>query len=112
MLTFWRQYLFEKSAAVLPEHSGINNHTIDLKEGKQPPYGPIYSRRPLELETLKTYIKINLVHGFIRPSPAGTPIPFMRKDDGSFRLRMDYQSLNNLTIKSIPTSNSQSLWTG
>ena len=41
------------SAAELPEHTGINNHAIDLEEGKQPSYGPTYSLGPVELETLK-----------------------------------------------------------
>ena len=31
------------SAAELPEHTGINDHPIDLVDDKQPPYGPIYS---------------------------------------------------------------------
>ena len=91
----------EKSAAELPEHTEINTHAIDLEEGKQPPYGPIYSLGPVELETLKTYIETNLANGFIRPSksPAGAPILFDRKPDGSLRLCVDYRGLNNLTIK-------------
>ena len=91
----------KESAAVLPEHTEINTHAIDLEEGKQPPYGPIYSLGPVELETLKTYIKTNLANGFICPSksPAGTPILFDKKPDGSFCLYVDYQGLNNITIK-------------
>ncbi len=55
----------------------------------------------MELETLKVYIENNLASGFIRPSksPAGAPILFDKKPDGSLRLCMYYQSLNNLTIK-------------
>ena len=71
----------KESAAVLPEHTEINTHAIDLEEGKQPPYGPIYSLGPMELETLKTYIETNLANGFIRPSksPVGAPILFDKK---------------------------------
>ena len=29
-------------AMELPENTGINEHVIELVEGKQPPYGPIY----------------------------------------------------------------------
>ena len=89
------------SATELPEHTGINNHPINLIDDKQPPYGPIYSLGPVELETLKTYIETNLANGFIRPSksPAGAPILFIRKKDGSLRLCIDYRGLNNLTIK-------------
>ena len=90
-----------KYAAKLPENTGINEHTIKLKEGKQPPFGPIYSLRPVELKTLKTYIKINLANGFIQPSksPAGAPILFDRKPDRNLRLCMDYRGFDNLTIK-------------
>ena len=86
----------------LPEHTGINNHAIDLvKSCQQPPYRPIYSLGPVELETLKAYIETNLANGFIKPSksPAGAPILFERKSNGSFRLCINYQGLNNLTIK-------------
>lgn len=85
----------------LPEHTGMNDHAIGLEEGKQPPYGPIYSLGPAELETLKTYIETDLKTGFIRPSrsPAGAPILFDRKPDGSLCLCVDYRGLNNLTIK-------------
>ena len=85
----------------LPKHTGINNHTIELVEGQQPLYGPIYSLGPVELETLKAYIETNLANKFIRPSksPAGAPILFDRKSDSSLRLCVNYQGLNNLTIK-------------
>ena len=90
-----------KNALKLPENTGINEHTIELKEDKQPPFGPIYSLRPVKLETLKTYIKINLANGFIRPSksPTRALILFNRKLDGSFRLFVNYRGLNNITIK-------------
>ena len=79
----------------------MNEHAIELEEGKQPPFGPIYSLGPVELETLKTYIETNLANGFIRPSKslAGAPILFDRKPDGSLRLCVDYRGLNNITIK-------------
>ena len=90
-----------ENAAKLPENTGMNKYAIELEEGKQPPFGFIYSLRPMELETLKTYIKTNLANGFIRPSkfPAGAPILFDRKSDGSRRLCVDYWGLNNITIK-------------
>ena len=91
----------EQKALVLPEHTKFNEHAIDLEDGKQPPYGPIYSLGPVELETLKTYIKTHLKTGFIRlsKSPAGAPILFDKKPDGSCRLCVDYRGFNNLTIK-------------
>ena len=85
----------------LPKHIGINNYAIELVDGQQPPYGPIYSLGPMELETLKAYIETNLANGFIRPSksPAGAPILFDRKSDHSLRLCVDHWGLNNLMIK-------------
>ena len=71
------------------------------EEGKQPPYGPIYSLGPVELKTLKTYIKTNLANAFIKASksPADTPILFVCKPNGSLRLCVNYRGLNNLMIK-------------
>ena len=88
-------------ASKLPKYTGINDYAIKLVNGQQPPYGPIYSLGPVELETLKAYIETNLANGFIRPfkSYAGTPILFNQKSDGSLRLYINYQSLNNFTIK-------------
>ena len=88
-------------ALELPEHTSINDHAIELVDDRQPHYGPIYSLGPVELETLKTYIKTNLKNGFIRPSKssAGAPILFDKKPDGSLWLCVDYRGLNNLTIK-------------
>ena len=54
-----------ENTAELSENTGINEHTIELEEDKQPPFGQIYSLGPVELETLKIYIKINLANGFI-----------------------------------------------
>ena len=89
------------SAAELLKHTKINDHPINLLDDKQPPYGPIYSLEPVELETLKTYIEANLASGFIRLSKfsAGAPILFVRKKDGSLYLCIDYRGLNNLIIK-------------
>ena len=91
----------EEKALVLPERTDLNEHAIELKGGKQPLYGPIYSPGPVELEILKTYIEIYLKTGFIWPSksPAGTPILFDKKPDGSLWLCVNYWGLNNLTIK-------------
>ena len=84
-----------------PERTKLNEHAIDLGNGKQPPYGPIYSLGLVELEILKIYIEIYLKTGFIRPSksPAGALILFDKNPDGSLCLCMNYQGLNNLTIK-------------
>ncbi len=88
-------------AMELPENTRMNEHAIELVEEKQPPYRPIYALSPVELETLKIYIKTHLKTGFIQPSksPARAPILFDKKLDGSLRLFVDYRGLNNHTIK-------------
>ena len=55
----------EEKALVLLERTELNEHAINLENGKQPPYGPIYSLGLVELETLKTYIETHLKTGFI-----------------------------------------------
>ena len=91
----------EKSANVLLEQIGANEHAIKLKEGKQLPYGPIYSLGPVKLKTLKIYIETNLTNSFIWASQSlvGAPILLVRKPNGSLCLCVNYQGLNNLTIK-------------
>ncbi len=85
----------------LTKNTGINEHAIKLIKEKQLLYRPIYALSPVELETLKTYIKTHLKSGFIQSfkSFVGAPILFDKKSDGSLRLYIDYQGLNNLTIK-------------
>ncbi len=85
----------------LPENTGINKHAIKLIKGKQSPYGPIYALSPVELETLKAYIKTHLKTRFIQPSksPTGASILFDKKLDDHPCLCVNYQGLNNLIIK-------------
>ena len=70
----------------------MNNHAIELEESKEPLFNLIFCLGPVELEILKTYIKISLTSGFIWPSksPAGAPILFDRKPDKSLRFYVDY----------------------
>lgn len=91
----------KKSTVVLSEYTEINTHVIDLEKGKQLFYGLIYSLEPIELKTLKIYIKTNLTNGFISLSEslASAPILFNKKLNRSFWLCVHYQDLNNITIK-------------
>ena len=90
-----------ENIAKLTKNSRINEYTIKLEKGKQPLFDPIYSLGLVKLETLKTYIKINLANGFIQPSKsfAGALIFFDKKPGRSFRFYVDYWSFNNITIK-------------
>lgn len=58
--------VFSKNLATkLPKHIKINNYAINLIKIYQPSYSPIYNLGLVKLETLKTYIKTNLINGFI-----------------------------------------------
>ena len=91
----------EQKALVLSKCTKLNKYIIDLENGKQLLYRLIYNLSLVKLEILKTYINIYLKLGFIWPfkSSAGIPILFNKKPDGSLCLCIDYQSLNNLIIK-------------
>lgn len=62
---------------------------------------PIYALSPVELKNLKTCIETYLKTRFISTSKslAGTSILFNKKSDDSLQLYINYQGLNNLTIK-------------
>ncbi|KAJ2903487.1 hypothetical protein MKZ38_009886 [Zalerion maritima] len=88
------------NADQLPPHRGVD-HAIGLQPGKEPPYGPIYPLSPGELKVLRQYLEEYLSKGFIREStsPAGSPILFVSKKDGTLRLCVDYRGLNEVIIK-------------
>ena len=90
----------EKTAAKLPPHRNFD-HAIDITEGKQLPFGPIYSLSQKELEVLREYLDRMFAQGKIQPSksPAGAPILFVPKPNGKLRLFVDYRALNDVTIK-------------
>jgi len=93
--------VFEKKQAEnLPPHRDYDI-AIELIPGGQLYFGPIYSLTVQELKALKDYIKENLKKKFIRKSksPAGAPILFVMKRDGTLRLCVDYRRLNAITIR-------------
>ena len=79
----------------------MNEHAIELKNGKQPLFKPIYSLSSVESEMLKIYIKTNLANGFICSSKffIKVSIFFNWKLNKSFCLYVNYCDLNNITIK-------------
>ena len=90
----------EKTVAKLPPHRNFD-HTIDITEGKQPPFGPIHSLLQKELVVLGEYLDRMIAQGKIQPSksPAGAPILFVPKPNGKLRLCVDYRALKDVTIK-------------
>jgi transposase InsO family protein len=84
----------------LPEH-GPFDHEINVKEGEEPKFMPIYPLSQKESTTLQEYISDNLKKGNIRKSKssAGYPILFVPKKGGELRMCVDYRQLNSITIK-------------
>jgi hypothetical protein len=54
-----------------------------------------------ELQELKTYINVNVKKGFIRKSESPTrfPVIFIPKKNRKLQLCVNFQKLNNITIK-------------
>ena len=92
----------KKNADMLPEHRPYDC-AIDLQEGAQLPFGPIYNLLQTELTKLRKYIDENLAKNFIRhsKSPVGAPILFVKKKDGSLRMCVDYRGLNKELRKTV-----------
>ncbi|GIZ39392.1 hypothetical protein CKM354_000277800 [Cercospora kikuchii] len=89
-----------KLADQLPPHRPYD-HDIKLKEGAEPPFGPLYGMSRDELQALKEWLDENLKKGFIRPSssPVASPVLFVKKPGGGLRLCVDYRAINELTVK-------------
>ncbi|GJS87677.1 putative reverse transcriptase domain-containing protein [Tanacetum coccineum] len=60
-----------------------------------------YRLAPSEMKELSDQLQKLSDKGFIRPSssPWGAPVLFVKKKDGSFRMCINYQELNKLTVK-------------
>jgi hypothetical protein len=94
--------VFSKSKAdKLPNFNLQFDHHIDIKEGKHPPLGPIYSTSKVEAEALQDFLKENLNRGFIcqSQSSCGAPVLFSKKKDSSLCLCVDWRGLNTITKK-------------
>ena len=94
----YAQVFSKTQADKLPPHRPYD-HSIPIAEGANIPFGPVYNLSQTELKALHEYLKENLAKGFIRrsESPAGAPILFVKKKDGSLRLCVDYRGLNKIT---------------
>ncbi|GKA68802.1 putative reverse transcriptase domain-containing protein [Tanacetum coccineum] len=74
---------------------------IDLVPGAAPVARAPYRLAPSEKKELSVQLQELSDKSFIRPSssPCGAPVLFVKKKDGSFRMCIDYQELNKLTVK-------------
>ncbi|GJU80539.1 putative reverse transcriptase domain-containing protein [Tanacetum coccineum] len=74
---------------------------IDLIPGATPVARAPYRLAPSEIQELSDQLQELADRDFIRPSTSlwGAPILFVIKKDGSFRMCINYQELNKLTVK-------------
>nr|GEW29170.1 putative reverse transcriptase domain-containing protein [Tanacetum cinerariifolium] len=91
---------FPKDLPVLPLVCQVE-FQIDLIPREAPVARTPYRLAPSEMQELSNQLQELIDRGFIRPSksPWGAPVLFVKKKDGSFRMSIDYQELNKLTIK-------------
>ncbi|GJT25005.1 putative reverse transcriptase domain-containing protein [Tanacetum coccineum] len=75
----------------------VQTRTISMR------HGHLIDWRLLKEGILSEQLKELSDKGFIRPSssPWGAPVLFVKKKDGSFRMCIDYQELNELTVSPI-----------
>ena len=74
---------------------------IECVPGTNPISKAPYRMVSSELKELKEQLQDLLDKGFIRPSisPWGVPVLFVKKNDGSMRMCIDYRKLNKVMIK-------------
>nr|GEU64970.1 retrotransposable element Tf2 [Tanacetum cinerariifolium] len=92
--------VFPEDFPGLPPARPVEFH-IDLISGAAPVARAAYRLAPSKMKELSEQLQELSDKGFIRPSssPWGSSVLFVKKKDGSFRMCIDYQELNKLTVK-------------
>jgi len=95
----YKELFEEKKAKILAPRISFND-AINLKEGAEPPWRPIYPISVHQLNELDKYLKKMVTEGKVADSesPYSAPILFVPKPNGGLRLCVDYRNLNKLTI--------------
>lgn len=91
----------ENDANTLPPRRPGVDHRIELTSEALPSTVPLYPMSLEHLDKLKAYIEDGTEKGFIVPSSAnyGSPVLYVKKPGGGWRLCVDYRRLNAVTKK-------------
>ena len=73
--------------------------SIEVVHGTTPISTALYRMAPTELKELKTQLQGLLNKGFIRVSPCGALVLFVKKKDGTLRTCINYRQINKVTMK-------------
>ena len=100
-MTFLKQFedCFIESGELPPTRP--EDHRIDLIPGSSPPNLSPYRVSLAQQEEIMKQVQDLLEKGLIQPSssPYCSPVLLVQKKDGTFRMCIDYRSLNKITIK-------------
>ena len=93
--------VFSKAKANLLAPHRPYDLKIVTPDGVVPPHGRMYLLSETETKALWEFLDEHLALGFICPSqsPHGVPVLFVKKQDGSLQLCIDFQGLNKITQK-------------
>jgi len=96
----WEKVFGKKEAERMPVQKTWD-HAIELKEGFLPKKGKVYSLLREEREEVQAFVGDQLRKGYIQPfkSPQTSPVHFVAKKDGTWRMVQDYRYINQWTIK-------------
>ncbi|WVZ76029.1 hypothetical protein U9M48_024034 [Paspalum notatum var. saurae] len=84
----------------LPPLRGIE-HQIDLIPGATLPNRAAYRTNPEEAKEIQRQVQELLDHGYVRESlsPCAVPVILVHKKNGTWRMCVDCQAINNITIR-------------
>nr|GFA12045.1 putative reverse transcriptase domain-containing protein [Tanacetum cinerariifolium] len=83
------------------QNHSFNIDLMPVELGAAPVARAPYRLAPSKMKELSEQLQELTDKGFVRPSssPLGAPVLFVKNKDGSFRMCIDYQELNKMTVK-------------